>query len=322
MKRIGYLLFTVIIVTALSSCSKELSEDNINGNLKKQVITEITESSPVSSMDIVPYLIPGANNGGNRSCAEVAEAFNTGFALCGDKIDYENGNFSSNFPNGLNVTTDGMYVSFYIDGCLEINGETYKVGAAIVKGSDQANIYFYPDGATSDSKLASPINSSGNPAGLSNLTFCFVPCEVEQSEWVIALKTTMTMPGVVDWAYCVSGGTVLPNDASETGYNYYIPGTENTYELIYGYGPYDQKGTITAKDYYENSIRYLEIAIETFDPNWVILETFLYVGSVEGYKNTIITYDGSTYIDIDKFPFYDNTSNPRIIKIPFSDIVK
>ncbi len=52
----------------------------------------------------------------------------------------------------------------------------------IVKGSNDANVYFYPDGTlTSDAGLVSPDNASGGPADLSNLTFYWnlVPCETE-----------------------------------------------------------------------------------------------------------------------------------------------
>jgi hypothetical protein len=62
------------------------------------------------------------------------------------------------------TVTDGTFVAFDSTGAY--------VGAAIVKGSNDANVYYYaPPGVASDSGLASP-PVGGGAAGLSNLTFC------------------------------------------------------------------------------------------------------------------------------------------------------
>ena len=56
----------------------------------------------------------------------------------------------------IDVTvTAGTYVAWT---------STNGVGAVIVKGSNDANVYVYNPQQTSDSGLASPINSSGSPA--------------------------------------------------------------------------------------------------------------------------------------------------------------
>ncbi len=177
MKKVSYLLLVISLI--ISSCSENNDLLESTSTLKKKaIVTENQVSSPVSAeIHIPPYVIPGDNNGGNRTCAEVAAAFNTSFDYCGDKIDYD-GDFMGSFPEGLIISTDGTYVSFDVSGCIEIEGEYYKVGAVVVKGSDNANVYYYPDGAWSDSGLASPENRSGKPAGLSNLTFCFVKCDI------------------------------------------------------------------------------------------------------------------------------------------------
>lgn len=72
---------------------------------------------------------------------------------------------------GLTVNTDGTYVNF---------SSTFGIGVAIVKGSDDANVYVYDPQVNSDSGLASPPNASGKPAGLSNLTFCWNTEKVAQ----------------------------------------------------------------------------------------------------------------------------------------------
>jgi uncharacterized repeat protein (TIGR01451 family) len=130
-------------------------------------------STPVSNGGVTPYIIDGENQGGNRTCSEAGQAFfdNAGYyQFSSARVNYENDSFDAAFPAGLNVTTDGTYISF---------GSTFGIGAVIVKGSNDANVYIYDPQATSDSGLASPINPSGKPAGLSNLTFCWNPGEQE-----------------------------------------------------------------------------------------------------------------------------------------------
>ncbi len=133
-----------------------------------------TASTPISSGGVTPYIIVGENPGGNRTCDEVGEAFGTSFDFSSDRVNYGDSTFDGEFPEGLIVSTNGQYVSF--SGTVTLDGKTYCVGAVIVKGSNDANVYYYPGGSTGDSGLASPPNASGNPAGLSNLTFCFVEC--------------------------------------------------------------------------------------------------------------------------------------------------
>lgn len=140
-----------------------------------------TASEPDSDKEITPYIIPGANPGGNRTCAEagVAIAGNALYYSCRSGRINHNGSFDGTFVdvsgntdcerNVIDVTvTDGTYVSFSAlpDG----------IGAAIVKGTAAANVYFYIPQETSDSGLASPeAGGSGGPGGLSNLTFCWNP---------------------------------------------------------------------------------------------------------------------------------------------------
>ncbi len=140
------------------------------------VLAQGTASTPVSDGGITPYIIAGANPGGNRTCAEVGLAFFGDadyYQFSSERVNYDDGDFDADFPPGLTVTTDGTDVSW---------SSTFGIGAVIVKGSADANVYVYNPQAKSDSGLASPPNASGKPAGLSNITFCWNP-EPAPSQW-------------------------------------------------------------------------------------------------------------------------------------------
>lgn len=141
-----------------------------------------TASTPISDKGITPYIIDGANPGGNRTCGEVGVAFfgNATYYQCySGRVNYDSasGSFGNTFVDvsgnvdcantTISVSTDGTLVSWTSTGG--------NVGAAIVKGSAAANVYNYFPQLNDDSGLASPVNSSGGNAGLSNLTFCWNP---------------------------------------------------------------------------------------------------------------------------------------------------
>jgi hypothetical protein len=141
-----------------------------------------TSSAPISNSGEVPYIIPGANPGGNRTCAEVGAAIwhNATYYQCWS-AKRDPGDFNLGFAdisgnplcdrNAITATNDGTYVEFTAgpDG----------VGAAILKGgSGGGNVYVYDPQAFSDSGLASPLNPNGNPAGLSHSDgFCWNPVQ-------------------------------------------------------------------------------------------------------------------------------------------------
>jgi len=281
MKKTRLILSGLLLVAILGSCDKDLKDkDNFGPSaLKNGALSTMVESTPVSDGGITPYIIPGANNGGNRTCKEVETAFDTKFDFCGDKLDY-NGSFSGQFPDGLEVTvTGGKFVAFEMDDCIKIGDHYYKVGAVIVKGSNSANVYFYPDGTLGDSGLAAPLNASGSPAGLSNLTFCFVKCTPTPK--IIALKSYMTK----DWA--VSGGGVtngyfigcLP---FVVGANYplYLNGELST-----------PAGTLQIGNFDADPL--LEVKITSTIANSYFTESFLYVGP-----------EGSCTTAFKSYPYY------------------
>lgn len=157
-----------------------------------------TASDPISQGGITPYIIDGTNQGGNRTCDEVGEAYFgdvTYYHCRSERVNYDekNGNFDNTFSdittgnpdcdrNNISVTTDGTSVSF--------TANPDGIGAAIVKGSNDANTYVYNPQRISDLGLASPVNESGKPSGLSNLTFCWNPvdqggndCFTDETAW-------------------------------------------------------------------------------------------------------------------------------------------
>lgn len=138
-----------------------------------------TNQQKISSTGVTPTVVTGANNGGNVTCDEAAVA-NTlagGYAFTTGKQDYPFN--ASSFGNGVSVTTDGTNVSWSITPPA---GFCVSNVAVIVKGGPAANVYYYNDGQSSDSGLASPVNASGNPAGLSNLTICYNLVECSANE--------------------------------------------------------------------------------------------------------------------------------------------
>lgn len=141
-----------------------------NGLENARVPSTGTASAPKSQGEITPYIIPGASQGGNRTCDEVATAYGIGsFDTSFEQINTPFTNNTATF-GAITATTDGTFVSWSIE---VPDGFCVKYLAAVVKGSNDANVYFYEGDVRSDAKLAAPENASGEPAGLSNLRFCY-----------------------------------------------------------------------------------------------------------------------------------------------------
>ena len=186
------------------------------------------ESEPISDEGVTPYIIAGKNPGGNRTCAEVGHAFygNAAYYQCrSDKLDYTFADgksfedISGNEDCDRNVidveVTDGTYVEF--------TALPYGIGAAIVKGSADANVYVYNPQLISDAGLAAPLTASGNPAGLSNLTFCWNPdelgppqgiCYEDETAWADGARYTRRGNWATYTAYEV--GKTVPLYAGQT----------------------------------------------------------------------------------------------------------
>jgi hypothetical protein len=133
-----------------------------------------TPSAPTSVGGVVPYIVNDPGPGGNVSCSLLGYEFSSG------KVDYPFAN--GEFYSGIDVTvTLGTYVAWT---------SSFPIGAVVVKGSNDANVYEYDPASLGDSGLAAPLNASGGPAGLSNLTFCWN--ENEDFEMLYVSKTVDT----------------------------------------------------------------------------------------------------------------------------------
>jgi hypothetical protein len=164
MKKLMYVLAGVILAVAITSCEKvkENPQGVLVGNdglLKGQPIAMSSsgESGPVSDAGATPYVIPGENKGGNRTCEEARAAFDImagmpghefeglilgEFINCGEKVDIPEGEVGliSGFPFDVWVDDNGAikFNTGYRD-CV--------VSAVIVKGGNKANVYYYPEGS-------------------------------------------------------------------------------------------------------------------------------------------------------------------------------
>lgn len=174
MKNVIKTLFLAVFVAAFfSACQKEtvFTDQSTDSIFLKEGVAGV-ESTPESVGGIIPYIIDGANQGGNRTCAEVSAAFGIDFDFSSGRINYEDQ------PNGGTVgpitwTTDGKFVSWTSTVPVKV--------AFIVKGSNDANVYVYDVCTSGDSGLASPVaGGSGGAADLSNITICYTLCETDE----------------------------------------------------------------------------------------------------------------------------------------------
>jgi len=204
MKRIKFLFAGVLIAAAVTSCN-DVNWDDVQ-DLKY---------TPETFYKSKEY------RGGNVDCSQLDMS---GLAETTGRNNFNAGAFEYSWPEGLEVKVeDGKYVSFFIPGgTIKIDELCYKVGAVIVKGGDASNVYYYDGGVSGDKNLVAPNNSSGGPAGLSNLTFCFVEvdCEVKEPK-VIALKALCTTSGT-DNVWGVSSGTNLFESSSQWCGTWYL----------------------------------------------------------------------------------------------------
>lgn len=161
MKKIKFLLFGLLLIAGILSCSKDTSEN--------QAVVFGPQGTEIT--------IETANTGGNVTCDEVAAGVGCTFEYTSGKIDY-NGETGGNINDIITWTTDGTYVSWESTVPVKI--------AVIVKGGNDANIFFSGcddnECVTEGTGLAAPINASGRPAGLSNITFCYSLCEPPEEE--------------------------------------------------------------------------------------------------------------------------------------------
>lgn len=205
MKKFKFVLGAIFAIALIGSCT-------------------MTPWDEIIGLDVAPTLIqktPKLYPGGNAECSTINIP---GLIQTTGRINYNQStdSFEGAWPKGLLVmVSDDKSVAFQIDGAIDLgDGKCYKIGAVIVKGSDASNVYDYTDigGVLMDKGLVSPINSSGGPAALSNLTFCFMECPPVPK--VVAVK--VIRDASEHWVSTTDGTDFL------TAYNF-LPGTYNLY---------------------------------------------------------------------------------------------
>ncbi len=312
MKKIVPLILALIVLSFLSSCDKQMAEEN-DVSLKSAYVNYYT--TPVSFNQVIPAVLAvDKPRGGNVACTDVEQAFGSSL-ICGSKIDFTNeAEFEAAFPSWLNVQVDGIYISFSINGCGEIDGVPVKVGAVIVKGSNSASVYYYPNGTTSDSHLAAP----GDKYMVSNLTFCFIECE-EPEELVVALKS-FYWPGPKSWmnsTWATSSGAmeftpVLPYDwCGQLGVNYYP--TTSSFTLL-SKTDLNNVGSVTITEAYPDGVHSLIVTI-IYLTGYTVDKSYLFVGSEEELEATVQSSGCPLYTS---WMFQDepDNSNVQVITVP------
>lgn len=180
-KSLVYSVMAVILggltATSMTTTSLVQAEEEVVNN-------DYEVSQPVSVYGVAPVIVyvDGENpRGGNRTCAEIGEALfgdSEHYSLGSERNDHQSEDeFTHDWPEFLSVEVTDDY-----DVAWTLNSESnWQMGAVIVKGSNNANIYVYdetslasPSGEIrSDSGLASPDNPGDQESELSNLTFCW-----------------------------------------------------------------------------------------------------------------------------------------------------
>lgn len=140
---------------------------------------------------VAPELVDG-----NPTCADYGFQFS-------EKLDFnpENGTYS--LGDGINTVTISNADGTYFDW-----SATLGIDKVIVKGGDEANLYSYSPERTSDTHLHPPITSSGDPAEISHVEFCF-DYEVDAAKtadtsydltypWTVDKKVRILPDGIFD----------------------------------------------------------------------------------------------------------------------------
>lgn len=148
----------------------------------------------------------------------------------GERRNWDGTGFTGTaWPEGFEITvTEGKYVQWKYTPPA---GFCLKNVAFIVKGGNDANVYYYEADdlgniVYEDTGLASPINASGGPAGLSNLTICYSiePCETEVEETCGSNETAWASRGAALDRYNTKGNWatwIAYTQSSITSYRLY-----------------------------------------------------------------------------------------------------
>jgi hypothetical protein len=106
----------------------------------------------------------------------------------------------------------GTFTQGALTVTLVVTGNTFNwtsnigVDVVIVKGGNASNVYDYrPGESTGDTGLRAPANASGQPAGLSHVSFCY---DVEQATTTTAPTTTTSTTSTSTTSTSTTSSTV------------------------------------------------------------------------------------------------------------------
>jgi len=272
MKKLNFLFAVIIILTLIFSCEK-------GGRISEE------------QRDDVPYT-GGADFvfiGGNVECGDegvILPGLVPVAPYTSGRLNYlGDGKFDNEWTPGLVVTVrpDNKTVDFSLT-----DEAQFCVGAVIVKGGNGAMVYKYPFGTRGDIGLTSPLNSSFDPADLSNLTFCFVKCK----EIAIAVKA-FYWPGPeyvtyskLKYSYCLSTGDYIYCTPENCTTDWCKILGVNTYPIVSSFSLQDgyykeDVGSVTIVSGPESLI----ITV-TLKEGGILDKTYLYAGPIDGLIGT------------------------------------
>jgi hypothetical protein len=145
-----------------------------------------------SDAGISPQVWSSGGHGGNVTCAELAPPDEL---ISSPRLDWSGGKLVGGVPDGIEVSV--------VDSTRVAWTSEWPITAVIVKGSAAAHVYRYAPALRADAGLVAPVNASGNPSELSNLTFCWLDAVVDLTELcrsaasVIGLGTIESFSGVM-----------------------------------------------------------------------------------------------------------------------------
>ncbi|WP_394540266.1 hypothetical protein PRJ39_06620 [Lysobacter enzymogenes] len=115
---------------------------------------------------------------------------------------------------------------------------TMPMDYIVVKGGNAYNVFHYVPGATNDINLYSPDNGSGQPAGVSHVTFCFIPRPTGEKTADTSWKR------YTDWSIdkIASPTQIVMLDGDSHQVDYTVTASALTRQL------YRVSGTITVRD--------------------------------------------------------------------------
>ncbi len=170
--------------------------------------TELADSAPISTtMKVTPKLWPkDYGTGGNVTCEQMGFQNDSSPGQTGG-MNWGDPNFFSHFSNlGITVdVTDGTYVGW--------QSSTWPIDAVVLHGgSVGSNVYLYNSSFGPDTGLAPPLNSNSQPAGLSNLRFCWNDPDYDVSISKTADTPTVDPGGTATWTVTVTntGADAIP----------------------------------------------------------------------------------------------------------------